>query len=1092
MNRPALITILLALACAWLFPSCNKSEPQQKTQPEYLFSNIPVTESGVNFRNTVRENNMFNFINYIYIYNGGGVGIADFNKDGLNDIYFTSNQNANKLYINKGDFEFEDVTDAYGVADAQGWTTGVSLIDINNDGYMDIYVCKSGSSNPELRRNKLFVNQGGNSFVDMAKQYGIDDASYSNQAYFLDYDKDGDLDLYVVNHRADWNNTIVYNPETEKKIEPFMSDRLFRNEGRGFTDVSASAGIQNKTWGQSAAIHDFNDDGWDDIYVCNDFIQGDQLWINNQKGGFTNEIHKTFDHTSFFSMGSDVADLNNDDKADLVILDMVSEDHVSNKRLMAGMSTEQFHTLVSLGNHYQYMTNILQLNRGQGVYSEIAYSAGIANTDWSWAPLVADFDNDGYKDIYISNGIKRDMTDNDFKIALEKRAQEGYMNIEDVFEMIPSRKVGNYFFRNRGNATFENRSSDFNVDYKTNSNGAAYGDLDNDGDLDLVINNIEDYASIFKNNSVGNYIKLSLDGPANNRSGIGTKLVLNTGRDKQTVHHYLARGYQSSVADEEVFGLGSITEVSSLEVFWPDGKYQKITSPKVNKKLVVRYDDAGAAPSENKNKARSIVNRSDDMFSDLLVHKENAFDDFAREILLPQKYSTLGPRASIGDVNGDGLDDIFYSGAKGQAARLLIQDEANKFTPSNEALWQKEAAYEDIGSVFIDGDLDGDLDLYVVSGGNESPIGSPLYQDRYYINDGKGGFSRSSAVPDNRTSGGEVIKGDFDADGDDDLFIAGRIVPGRYPTPPSSTLLQNDNGRFTDVSSTLAPALKELGMVTDAVFSDFDKDNDIDLMITGEWMGLVILENTDNSFKVKDITDITGSGWWYSIDEGDFNNDGYKDYVLGNLGLNNKFGAREDKNFHVFCNDFDGSGNLDIVLSKEKGNKLLPVRGRECSSQQMPFIKEKFKTYKAFAEADLKGIYGEEKIKESLHYTVNNFASVVLLSDGKGGFRSADLPVEAQYGPTLSVIVTDVNNDGNQDIIGAGNIYNAEVETVRYDANKGYVLLGDGKGGFTHDSDSGFLLDGNVKQLCMLHTGKEKHILVLKNNSAANSYRMNI
>ncbi len=1082
----------LFLFCLLCLTACEQDQSKSKEAAEHLFTNIPVTESGVNFRNSVEENNMFNFINYIYIYNGGGVAIEDFNNDGWKDIYFTSNQSSNKLFLNKGDFEFDDVTSNYGVADAQGWTTGVSVVDINNDGWKDIYVCKSGSNDPNLRRNKLFINQKGKSFVDMAAQYGIDDASYSNQAYWFDYDKDGDLDLYVVNHRSDWNNTIVYNPQTESVIEPYMSDRLFQNQGQRFIDVSQQAGIQNKTWGQSAAIHDFNGDGWDDIFVCNDFIQGDQLWINNQQGGFSNQVDDHFDHISFFSMGSDVADINNDDKADLVVLDMVSEDHVSSKRLMAAMSTSQFHLLVGLGNHYQYMTNILQLNRGEGQYSQVAYTSGIANTDWSWAPLIADFDNDGYKDLYISNGIKRDMTDNDFKIALEKRAQEGYMNIEDVFQMIPSRKVGNYFFKNKGNTTFENRSSDFNVDYKTNSNGAAYGDLDNDGDLDLVVNNLEDYASIYRNNASGNYLKVKLKGPANNASGIGTKLVLTTDEGKQTLHHYLVRGYQSSVADEEIFGLKNLNTIQSLEVFWPDGKYQKIENLKVNKTVELNHADAqGTSPSDSSSKGnRSFV--KDNKLKGLFKHQENEFDDFAREILLPQKYSTIGPRSSVGDVNGDGLEDIFFSGAKGQAASLLVQKENGSFTEVSKNAWEKDARYEDIGSVFIDGDLDGDLDLYVTSGGNESPAGDELYTDRYYVNDGSGNYRRSDNIPTIRESGGKVLAADFDADGDEDLLVCGRSVPGKYPMPPSSYLLQNNGGTFKDVSSEMAPGLKEIGMVTDAMFTDYDNDGDLDLMITGEWMGLVILENNEMTFSQKDISNITGSGWWYSIAEGDFNNDGNKDYVLGNLGLNNKFGVKQDKIFHVFCNDFDESGNLDIVLSKEKSGKFLPVRGRECSSQQMPFIKEKFETYKAFAEADLTGIYGEEKIESALHYSVNNFASVVLIADGKGGFKSQNLPIEAQYGPSLSLLVEDLNKDGNLDVIGAGNIYNSEVETVRYDANKGYVLLGDGQGGFEYDANSGLLTDGNVKQISFINIADQKHLLVVKNDDEAESFRIQI
>ena len=1073
-NRKILLLILLFAA------ACNQDTIDKKASPDHLFSAIPVSQSGVNFKNNISESNEFNFVNYLYIYNGGGVVIADFNNDGLNDIVFSSNQESNRIYLNKGDFEFEDKTSEMGIADTGGWTTGISAIDINNDGWMDLYVCRSGPYAPELRKNKLFINQQGKSFVESADTYGLADASYSTQAYFTDYDKDGDLDMYLVNHRIDWASTIAYNPDTERTVDAFMSDRLYRNDGNRFTDVSQQAGILNKAYGQSAAIMDYNNDGWDDIYVANDFIHGDFLYINNTRGGFTNEILNTFDHTSFFSMGSDIADINNDGLQDLVVLDMVAEDHVSNKRLMAGMSTSQFRQLVKLGNNYQYMTNVLQLNRGQSSFSEIAYSAGIANTDWSWAPLLADFDNDGLKDLYISNGIKRDVTDNDFKNQLKERAQQGYMNIEDVFAFTPSRKVGNYFFRNKGNTKFENRNQDFDLQLKTNSNGAAYGDLDNDGDLDLVVNNIDEYATVFRNNAQGDYLKVTLEGAQSNPLGLGSIIQLKTDKGTQQHVHYLARGYQSSVAEEIIFGLDSHSGPLSLEVFWPDGKYQSISNLKANKTVVVKHKDATQNKKFQAPQSQNILEKLD-LFADV-AHTENDYDDFVREILLPQKYSTLGPATVSADINGDGLQDIFFGGAHQQAAQLLIQQENGSFSKTNQQLWKQHADYEDIDACFFDTDGDGDMDLYVSSGGNEHAPGHRHYQDRLYINDGRGLFKPSSNIPVIKESSGKVINGDFDNDGDEDLFVAGRIVPGKYPMPASSYLLKNENGRFTDVSGDLAESLKEIGLVSDALFSDFDKDNDLDLLLVGEWMGLVILENKEGTFVQMDISDITGSGWWYSIAEGDFNNDGYPDYVLGNLGSNNKFGAKEGKSFHVFCNDFDQSGNLDIVLSKEKSGKFLPVRGRECSSQQMPFIKEKFATFKSFAEADLDGIYGADKLEEALHLTVDNFESVVLISDGSKNFKSKALPIQAQYGPSLDFVVTDLNKDGHLDIIGAGNIYNAEVETVRYDANKGYVLLGDGQGSFNAMENSGLLTSGNVKHLLNYTYGQQNLLIAVRNN----------
>lgn len=1076
--------LTLILYC---FTGCQK-ESIDNSGDGPLFINIPVSESQLNFKNELRESNQFNFINYIFIFNGGGVCIGDINNDGLKDIYFSSNQGSNRLYLNKGKMKFEDVTRSYGVADADGWTTGINMIDINADGWLDIYVCKSGNLPPEQRQNKLFINQNGERFIESAVSWGLNDPAWSNQSYFLDYDKDGDLDMYLVNHRNDWNNTTLYDVANEAKRDIYTTDKLFRNDGNRFTDVTVSAGVSNKTWGHSAAVADFNDDGWPDIYVCNDFLQGDNLWINNGDGSFTDKILEYFDHTSFFSMGSDVADINNDHRPDLVVLDMVSEDHVSNKKLMAGMSTEQFRNLVNLGNHYQYMTNILQLNRGQGQYSEIAYTAGIANTDWSWAPLIADFDNDGFKDIFITNGIKRDMTDNDFKISLEKRAQLGPMNIEDVYEMIPSRKIQNYFFRNLGNTRFDNLSEQWGLDQNINSNGAAWGDLDNDGDLDLVVNNLDDYASLYENQGSGNKLVVKLKGPDSNPMGLGSELIVKSNDDFLYQQHYTARGYLSTVDPDMYVGLGDMSTVSEVQMVWPDGKSEILTNVKAN--TTISFDYRNATIDYKKPEYKNTLLATGESAPGLsgFSPEEDSYDDFVREILLPQKYSSQGPYSSTADVNGDGLDDIFISGSRDKPARLFIQDTNGNFKTHSENTWQKDRMHEDLGSVFFDVDNDGDQDLYVVSGGNEYPENHEYYIDRLYINDGTGNFSRSKSLPEIRTSGYCVVKADYDKDGDDDLFVGGRIVPGKYPLPTSSHILRNDSGKLVIATRDIAEDLVDIGMVTSALWSDYDVDGDLDLMISGEWLGLIAMENQDGKFKKKELSEISGRGWYFALAEADFNGDNRPDYLMGNLGLNNKFGAKENKPFHVFCNDFDRSGNLDIVLSKEKKGTLLPVRGRECSSQQMPFIKDKFPTYASFAESDLLDIYGEENINSSVHYEVNNFASIVLLSTTDGSFVKKELPIEAQYGPSLSFQVLDVNRDGKLDIIGAGNIYDAEVETVRYDANKGYVLLGDGQGGFEYVSNSGFIVDGDVRQLNVAEINKQKQLIVVRNSESIKLY----
>jgi len=1070
--------------------SCNEEKASPKVKPSHngpLFSALPSSQTKVFFKNEVKESNEFNFIRYSYIYNGGGVALGDINNDGLTDIYFSSNQSTNKLYLNKGEFVFEDITVKAGVSDNRGWTTGISMVDINNDGLLDIYVCKSASLNNSAdRKNKLYINQGNNSFKELARNYGIDDEAYSSQAYFFDYDKDGDNDMYLVNHRMDFENNIRINANTAGKTTSLTTDKLFRNDGQKFTDVTQLSGLLNNTWGLSASIHDFNEDGWLDIYVCNDFIHGDNLWINNQKGGFDDQIQSIMDHTSFFSMGSDVADINNDRKPDLVVLDMVSEDHVANKKNMAAMSTTQFHQLVDLGHHYQYMSNMMQLNRGGGMFSDIALSAGVANTDWSWAPLIADFDNDGLKDLFVTNGIKRDMTDNDYKIALDKRAAQGKMTLDDLFNLIPSRKIKNYVFKNNGDNGFEKKTDDWGLTQYLNSNGAAYADLDNDGDLDLVTNNLDDYASIYKNNSTKNFIKLKLKGPQSNVNGIGAKLTLESDAGTQYNEYYLNRGYLSSMGQDIIFGINDNKEVGPLTIEWSNGKSQTINSVSANKTITIDHKDAIASKKKLQNNNAFFEKNSKAIIDH--KHKENEYNDFEKEILLPHKYSTQGPTVSHGDVNGDGLDDVFIGGANGQANQLFIQNSNSTFTKKNTPAFNKNKNSETIGSIFIDGDGDGDLDLYTVNGGNEKADGSNYYNDNYYTNNGKGNFVISQNTPNIKTSGKAIAKADFDNDGDDDLFIGGRVIPGQYPLPASSIILENRKGKFVDVTKGIAPELNKLGLVTDAIFSDYDGDKDLDILIVGEWMGLTIFVNDGNKFTKKSLEDITGIGWWYNLNAADFNNDGLTDYFLGNLGLNNKFGADKEKPFHVFCDDFDDSGNLDIVLSKEKQGKFLPVRGRECSSQQMPFIKEKFPTFKSFAEADLKTIYGQDKLSEALHYTANNFESLVLINTGNGNFKTASLPVEAQFGPTLSTEILDINNDGNADIIGAGNIYNSEVETLRYDASKGYVLLGDGQGNFKNENNSGFIVDGNVKDLSLITAGNKKVLVVAKNDGPLESF----
>ncbi|MFT5763594.1 MAG: hypothetical protein ACI8VT_002191 [Saprospiraceae bacterium] len=1068
------------------FFSCNN---ETKRNPEVelngpLFTPLPVTKTKINFRNIISETPEFNFLYYGYMYNGGGVAAGDINNDGLTDLYFTSNQGSNKLYLNKGSFKFEDITDKAKVSDPGGWTTGVSMIDINSDGLLDIYVCKSGSiGNPGQRKNRLYINNGNLQFTESASQYGLDDSAFSTQAYFLDIERDGDLDMYLVNHRPDFNNNSKINSAIQRDISMESSDQLYRNDGGKFTNITKEAGMLNKTWGLSAAIADFNNDGYPDIYVCNDFLEPDHLYINQKDGSFKNDILKHMKHISFYSMGSDVADFNNDGNLDLVVLDMVSEDHVRSKRNMASMSNSQFRTMVNVGYHHQYMANMLQLNNGNGTYSEIGQLAKVAKTDWSWAPLLADFDNDGWKDLFVTNGIKRDVTDNDYKIELGKRNAEGEsMSLDEIFSLMPSSKQKNYAFRNNGNLGFVKSTEEWGLDQALHSNGAAYADLDNDGDLDLVINNVDDFAAVYQNNSNKNYLQLKLTGPVENPSGVGATVSVNAPGLSQVQQVYFNRGFQSSVDQRLHFGLSDIDEVAVI-VEWPDGKTSALTAVKANQFLTIPYSKAKEIEIKKGDQEVLLTNINPSQLGIDYKHQENDYDDFINEILLPQKQSTLGPKLAVADVNGDGLEDFFIGGARNSPSSLFIQN-AQGFNPSNQSLFSRDADYEDTGALFFDADGDGDQDLYVASGGNEVPENDQSLQHRLYKNDGAGNFSKdASALPLIRRSGMAVKTADIDSDGDLDLFVGGRLIPGNYPFPSDSYILQNEGGRFIDKTAEIAPALNKIGLVTDAIFADYDNDNDEDLIIVGEWMPISIFENNSGHFDLKENPGFGKSnGWWYSIEKGDFDKDGDLDFIVGNLGLNNKFGSSAEKPFHVYCADFDDSGNYDIVLGKEgKMKQLLPVRGKECSSQQMPFINDKYPTYKQFAQAGLEDIYGE-KLNTALHYEVYTFASSYMQNNGDGTFTLSNLPQEAQFGPTLGIEITDINKDGNPDVVAVGNIYDAEVETIRYDASRGYVLLGDGSGNFKAILDSGFYNDWNAKDLEQIKIGNDNVFIIANNN----------
>lgn len=1087
-----------------LFSSCTRNESYEiidsniskPNEDGPLFSLVPSSQTSIHFKNNVEETKDLNFLNFANIYNGGGVATGDFNNDGLADIFFVSNQNANKLYLNKGDMQFEDITDSAGVADPEGWSTGVSTIDINNDGWLDIYVCKSGEFEFDLlRENKLYINQKNNTFKESAEDWRLNDPGFSTQSYFLDFDKDGDLDMYLLNHREDFNNTGRLNMNIEREYSRFTSDIFYRNDGTHFTEVTYEVGIVNKAWGLSASIGDFNGDNWPDVYVCNDFLTPDMLYINNQNGTFTNQILSSMNHISYSSMGSDYADINNDLLPDLLVLEMASEDHVRSKKNMATMSTSQFRNLVNKGYHYQYMVNTLQLNRDNGQFSEIAQLSGLAKTDWSWAPLISDFDNDGLKDVFITNGIFKDMGDQDFLNQVNNKIQnEGKVDFNEVLTIMPSTKLANYSFKNNGDLTFTNTSIDWGFDFKNNSNGAAYADFDNDGDLDLVLNNINEEAQIYRNNDTNNFIQFRLDGNDNNPMAIGTEIVIQTSETKQNQELYLSRGFLSSVQNIINFGLGENEDIDKVSINWPGGNQTIINDLEANQIISLKEPINNKTEISNNSETKkpfALINNHNIGLD--FVHTENDFDDFSEQILLPISQSKNGPFIDKADVNNDGLEDLFIGGAKEQAGALFVQNQDGTFT-KKEGEWSDDSGYEDLGIMFFDADNDNDKDLYVVSGGAEHENNSEMFQDRLYLNDGNGNFARSKDALPKLTASSQCVKtSDIDNDGDLDLFIGGRVIPNKYPYSPESYILINNNGRFENQTETIAPELKSIGMVTDADFSDFDGDGDDDLIVVGEWMPITIFESLNGKFSLNTSTSLNDTeGSWFSIESHDIDNDGDLDYFVGNLGKNTKFKASSDKPFEVFCDDFDSSGTYDIVLTSNYQNELVPSRGRECSSQQMPFILDKFPTYKDFAEASLTEIYGEENLENALHKEIKTTKSVFLENKGQGVFNIKYLPNLAQIAPIMDFEFLDIDGDNQKEIIAIGNHYNSEVETVRYDASFGTIMSFDaGEFKVRNNQETGFVTKGDAKGLTTIETKEGVQLIIANNNGPLNIFSLN-
>ena len=1096
--RHSIVQYLLVFTVCSSFFACN-DKPVRDLYPTELvggFELLPSENTGIDFNNTIKESKRFHHYFFSQIYLGSGVAIGDINNDGLADIFFGGNQVNDRLYLNKGDFKFEDITKKSKVATNPGWTWGVSMVDINADGFLDIYVSRNGNSlNKEERRNQLYINNQDLTFTESAIAFGLADIGFSTEAVFFDMDNDGDLDMYQVNQPAD-KKVLLTNKVTQSDVNSFK-DRLYRNDNGRFKDVSNEVGISRDiAYGLSVSASDFNNDGHVDLYVANDYAQPDFMYYNNGDGTFRNVINEELKHITQLSMGTDTGDINNDGLIDLITTDMTPEDHYRSKTNMASMSTEAFNKMVEVGAHYQYMSNTLQINTGLGSFSDIGNLSGVARTDWSWASLIVDLDNDGWKDIIVSNGIKKDVDNNDYKSIINTLDKDS-TTVDNFFKLsknAPSLPISNYVFKNKGNLEFEKVTEDWQFDTPSFSNGMAYGDLDNDGDLDMVINNIESEAFIYRNKATGNFLKIKFQGPEQNKFGYGAKAVIKHNGKTQIVENFVTRGYFSSVEPNLLFGLGKDTKVEDIKIIWPDGKVNEFKDFGANEVLTVNYKNARKVNKENESIMTYVSQLNSNDIGIDFIHKENEFDDFVEEILLPHKLSQNGPFSAVADVNNDGLEDLFIGGAKDQSGFLYLQGKNGKFKKSKSQPWENDSTSEDLGCLFVDVDNDNDLDLYIASGGSEFKIGNPLLKDRLYLNDGKGNFTRdNNALPNIRQSSQCVKASDIDKDGDLDLFVGTRLVSGKYTFPASSYILINENGKFKEVSSEIAKALTNIGMVTDAVFSDVDNDDDDDLLIVGEWMEIKVLTNENGVFKdTSEALDLGNTrGMWWSITASDLDNDGDDDYIIGNLGKNNKFKASKKHPFKVYANDFDNNGTNDVVLAKFYKDDYVPLRGRECTSQQMPYVADKFEDYHSFASSKLIDILPEKKIDDAVVYEIESFESIILINEN-GELVKKVLPNEVQISPIKSSLVMDINKDGFQDIILAGNHYGVEVETTRYDAGYGAVLLGSKNNDFKFSPprQSGFYVPYDSRDLQLINQSDRSIIIVTNNDTKPTLFRV--
>ncbi len=1093
------ISRLINFLCLLTFFSSCKNDNQA------IFKELSPNDTGVFFKNALNSGGNFSVLEFEYMYDGAGVAVADFDNDGLQDIFFTGNMVSNRLYRNLGNWKFEDITKPSKVG-SDGWSNGVSIVDINQDGYQDIYVCRGGArgSSSSKRANQLLINNGmkdGKLSFKEDSSWGLADESFSVQSVFFDYDRDGDLDMYLLT-----NSLVDFNRNTSRPIDrtgkaPSV-DKLYRNNGdHTFTDVSASAGILLEGFGLGVEVCDINEDGWPDIYVSNDFLTDDILYINQKDGTFVNKIGDYFQHLTFNGMGSDIADINNDGLMDIIVLDMLPPDNKRWKLTMIGNNYDAFQNSLSYGYQPQYIRNTLQLNNGNGSFSEIGQIAGISATDWSWSPLFIDFDNDGLKDLFITNGYRKDITNLDFMVYGNQVLTMGTKEANrkqrlNQLDRLSGIKLHNFLFKNDGDLHFKDISVEAGFTNPTYSNGMAYADFDNDGDLDVVINNIDDFAGLYQNQTKlsdkSNYLKVKLQGEAPNLFGLGSQVELyyREGNQKQYFTPY--RGYLSSMEQALYFGLGKVNQVDSLIITWPDGRIQLLKDIKSNREIILKHKDSEEKLKNLTNREPTPFSRIDSTTLPLFKHTEDEFVDFKIQPLLPHMLSRNGPGMSVSDVNDDGKEDFFIGGAAGQSGVLMLQQSNEKF----KKIIFSDDKYEDMGTLFFDADSDGDQDLYIVSGGSSFNEGSELYQDRLYQNDGTGRFTRIDALPESRISGSVVTAADYDKDGLLDIFIGGRVRPGSYPLPPASFLLKNESKKgqikFSKDTGEINNTLSRLGMVTAAIWTDFNNDTWPDLIVVGEFMSIHFFKN--NQGKFEEVSNLLGldhtNGWWNSIVSGDFDNDGDTDYVIGNWGLNSPYKANEREPLCIYAKDFDLNGRVDPVMTHFKNGKKYIAHSRDDLIKQINSMRVRFRTYEDYSNATFEESFLKSEIEDAYVAKSEMFASVYLENIGLEKFKIHELPRSSQIAPIYGMLTNDYNDDGNLDLLTVGNFFSNEVFYGRNDSFIGSLMYGDGHGNFKpiDVNKSGFFVKGDAKSMVNLYSGEKELTIVGVNNDSLKAF----